>query len=291
MWVHSRKYISYIVVFSFWSTFYDWSILYPVSIAFPSQSIKHYLIIPTWFGGICQEWLLGKTQDPATLPFALLFERFSASRDEENPDQFEDPDRTAGVQNFWRFGRIDANFGESWSWWEDVPGIKWRPANLCWICKNFQVLKGGQLLYKCFFVWWRSWATSNWITGVLGRLDWSHEPSSWWAPWGTPWIDSTGRIFRLSHSAPVQPPIDTTLVLDVSFLDRHEVVLAEKIYNHCDLKGSCHGTLDFWILIENPVLKPWEFHGISTSHCFPFKLIQVCLLFSSLPLLTYLTVW
>jgi len=46
-----------------------------------------------WCG---QEWLLGKTQDPASLPFALLFERFSVARDEENPDQFEDPDRTTG---------------------------------------------------------------------------------------------------------------------------------------------------------------------------------------------------
>jgi len=89
---------------------------------------------------LLEEWLLGKTQDPASLPFALLFERFSVSRDEENPDQFEDPDR----------------------------------------------------------------------------------------------------IFRLSHKAPVQPPMDTTLALDVGFMDRHEVVLAEKIYNHCISTATWH---------------------------------------------------
>lgn len=59
-----------------------------------------------WCG---QEWLLGKTQDPASLPFALLFERFSVARDEENPDQFEDPDRTTGESE--KLGRF-------------VPGIK-----------------------------------------------------------------------------------------------------------------------------------------------------------------------
>ena len=34
--------------------------------------------------------------------------------------------------------------------------------------------------------------------------------------------------------------MDTTLALDVGFMDRHEVVLAEKIYNHCDLNLPWH---------------------------------------------------
>ena len=48
------------------------------------------------------------------------------------------------------------------------------------------------------------------------------------------------RKFRLSHRAPVDPPMETSTALGASFLNRHEVVLAEAIYNQCNLALSWH---------------------------------------------------
>lgn len=46
-------------------------------------------------------------------------------------------------------------------------------------------------------------------------------------------FEDEDRKFRLSHRAPVDPPMETSTALGASFLNRHEVVLAEAIYNQC----------------------------------------------------------
>lgn len=46
------------------------------------------------------------------------------------------------------------------------------------------------------------------------------------------------RKFRLSHTSPVDPPLETAAALDASFLNRYEVVLAEAIYNRCLRAGK-----------------------------------------------------
>lgn len=51
-------------------------------------------------------------------------------------------------------------------------------------------------------------------------------------------FEDEDRKFRLSHTSPVDPPLETAAALDASFLNRYEVVLAEAIYNRC-LYNSC----------------------------------------------------
>ena len=46
------------------------------------------------------------------------------------------------------------------------------------------------------------------------------------------------RKFKLSHTAAVNPPMETSHSLDASFLNRHEVVVADAIYNQCNLAQS-----------------------------------------------------
>ena len=46
------------------------------------------------------------------------------------------------------------------------------------------------------------------------------------------------RKFRLCHTAAVNPPMETSNALGANFLNRHEVVLAEAIYNQCNLAWS-----------------------------------------------------
>lgn len=53
-------------------------------------------------------------------------------------------------------------------------------------------------------------------------------------------FEDEDRKFRLSHRAPVDPPMETSTALGASFLNRHEVVLAEAIYNQCISTASWH---------------------------------------------------
>ncbi|CAE7939599.1 unnamed protein product, partial [Symbiodinium necroappetens] len=46
------------------------------------------------------------------------------------------------------------------------------------------------------------------------------------------------RKFRVSHTHPVEPPMETAASLDGSFLCREEVVQANVIFQHCASKGT-----------------------------------------------------
>ncbi|CAE7461574.1 unnamed protein product, partial [Symbiodinium natans] len=46
------------------------------------------------------------------------------------------------------------------------------------------------------------------------------------------------RKFRVSHTCPVDPPMETAASLDGSFLSRDEVVLVNEIFKHCASQGS-----------------------------------------------------
>lgn len=68
------------------------------------------------------------------------------------------------------------------------------------------------------------------------------------------------RKFRLSHTCPVDPPLEIAASLDATFLNRHEVIVARKLFDKCMSTGSfgmshvdaqaAVGTsidVDFWI--------------------------------------------
>ena len=51
-------------------------------------------------------------------------------------------------------------------------------------------------------------------------------------------FEEESRKFRLSHTCPVDVPMETAASLDKSFLNRHEVVVAEKLFSYCLSTGS-----------------------------------------------------
>lgn len=53
-------------------------------------------------------------------------------------------------------------------------------------------------------------------------------------------FEDEDRKFRLCHTAAVNPPMETSNALGANFLNRHEVVLAEAIYNQCISSASWH---------------------------------------------------
>eukprot|EP00913_Durusdinium_trenchii_P016643 g15643.t1 len=46
------------------------------------------------------------------------------------------------------------------------------------------------------------------------------------------------RKFRLSHTCPVDPPLEIAASLDATFLNRHEVIVARKLFDKCMSTGS-----------------------------------------------------
>lgn len=66
------------------------------------------------------------------------------------------------------------------------------------------------------------------------------------------------RKFRLSHTAPVNPPMETSNALDHSFLQRNEVILAEAIYNRCDSALQTKGSELELVVSRN--IKKHEWH-------------------------------
>ncbi|CAJ1412835.1 unnamed protein product, partial [Effrenium voratum] len=51
-------------------------------------------------------------------------------------------------------------------------------------------------------------------------------------------FEDEDRKFRLSHTAPVDPPMETSASLDSSFIGRHETVMARKVFDLCVSLGS-----------------------------------------------------
>lgn len=51
-------------------------------------------------------------------------------------------------------------------------------------------------------------------------------------------FEDEDRKFRLSHTAPVVPPLETAASLDATFLNRNEVVVVHKLFNHCLSTGG-----------------------------------------------------
>lgn len=51
-------------------------------------------------------------------------------------------------------------------------------------------------------------------------------------------FEDEDKKFRLSHTHPVDPPMETAASLDATFLNRHEVIVAYKLFNHCISNGG-----------------------------------------------------